>query len=109
MGLLDDLLKIAFPLILKGLKEIADAQVDGATLSLDQKRLVYAGYVLINVKFKDLVEDTANEYDDDTLDALADLLSKNPTKEELVRFYHKSKTLKVGAAEKDPYSFVYSN
>lgn len=41
------------------------------------------------------------------LDRLADLLSQDPTKEELVSFYRNSKTLKIESAETDPYSFVY--
>ncbi|NIM15188.1 MAG: hypothetical protein GTO45_24755 [Candidatus Aminicenantes bacterium] len=41
------------------------------------------------------------------LDELAILLSQNPTKEELVAFYHKSKTIKLEVVEKDPYSFVF--
>lgn len=41
------------------------------------------------------------------LDNLAELLSKNPSVDELVSFYHHSKTLKLEAAELDPYSFVF--
>ncbi len=43
------------------------------------------------------------------LDALAVLLSKDPIRDELVSFYLRSKTLKLEAAEKDPYSFVYGD
>jgi hypothetical protein len=35
-------------------------------------------------------------------------LSRGPTRDELVAFYCSSKTLKLEAAEKDPYSFVYA-
>ncbi|MCP4298658.1 MAG: hypothetical protein GY786_23975, partial [Proteobacteria bacterium] len=42
------------------------------------------------------------------LDKLASLLSQDPTKDELVAFYHRCKTLKLEAVEKDPYSFVFS-
>jgi hypothetical protein len=42
------------------------------------------------------------------LDALAELLAQCPTTDELVEFYRRSKTLRLEAAEKDPYSFVYS-
>ena len=41
------------------------------------------------------------------LDMLADLMSREPTKEELVTFYRGSTTIKLEGAEKDPYSFVY--
>ncbi|UCC38438.1 MAG: hypothetical protein JSV96_11425 [Candidatus Aminicenantes bacterium] len=41
------------------------------------------------------------------LDRLANLLSNDPTKEELVTFYQNSKTLKIKSAEEDPYSFVF--
>ena len=42
------------------------------------------------------------------LDMLANLLSQNPTKDELVKFYKNSKTLRIEQAEKDPYSFVFT-
>lgn len=42
------------------------------------------------------------------LDELADLLSQNPTRKALVAFYRNSKALRIEAAERDPYSFVYS-
>ncbi len=41
------------------------------------------------------------------LDMLADLLSQNPTPEEIVAFYETSDTLRLEAAESDPYSFVF--
>jgi hypothetical protein len=53
-------------------------------------------------------EDTSKE-ELEELDKLADLLSREPTRDELVAFYKSSKTLKLEAAEKDPYSFVYPN
>ncbi|UCE41345.1 MAG: hypothetical protein JSV17_18255 [Candidatus Aminicenantes bacterium] len=42
------------------------------------------------------------------LDMLANLLSQNPTKDELITFYRNSKTLQIEEVEKDPYSFVSS-
>ncbi len=41
------------------------------------------------------------------LDELANLLSQNLTKEDLVAYYQNSKTLKLEVVEKDPYSFVF--
>jgi nicotinic acid phosphoribosyltransferase len=41
------------------------------------------------------------------LDALAELLSQDPTKEELIAFYQESTALRLEAAEKDPYSLVF--
>lgn len=41
------------------------------------------------------------------LDELAELLAQNPTKDDLVNFYNKSKTLQLESAETDPYSFVF--
>jgi len=41
------------------------------------------------------------------LDQLAELLSKNPSKKELIDFYQKSTTLKLKDVEKDPYSFIF--
>ena len=38
---------------------------------------------------------------------LAELLSKNPNKNELISFYQQSEKLKLKAVEMDPYSFVY--
>lgn len=72
MGIFDELIKIAFPLVLSAVKSLADAQVDGASLSSEQKAHLYSGYVLINCSFNKLVESTANEYDDATLRALSD-------------------------------------
>ncbi|KAA3654380.1 MAG: hypothetical protein DWQ10_17835 [Calditrichaeota bacterium] len=43
------------------------------------------------------------------LDALAQLLINDPTKQELIEFYNRSKIIKLEAAKKDPYSFVYRN
>jgi len=42
------------------------------------------------------------------LDALANLLSKNPSINQLIKFYNESKTLKINSAEMDPFSFVSS-
>ena len=72
MGFFDDLVKIAFPLILSAVESIADSQVDGASLSSEQKGWLYSGYVLINVNFDKIVESTDNEYDDQTLQSLSD-------------------------------------
>ena len=51
-------------------------------------------------------EDTSTQ-ELEELDRLADLLSQDPSKEELVSFYRESATLRLEAAEKDPYSFVF--
>jgi hypothetical protein len=53
-------------------------------------------------KYNELTDQELRE-----LDLLAHLLSKEPTKEELVVFYNKSNTLKIESAEKDSYSFVF--
>lgn len=59
------------------------------------------------VKQKKFKETSADELKE--LDNLAELLSKNPSVAELVSFYRNSKTLKLEAAELDPYSFVFRN
>jgi hypothetical protein len=41
------------------------------------------------------------------LDTLADLLSKEPSVNDLVTFYHSSNSLQIDSAERDPFSFVY--
>jgi hypothetical protein len=41
------------------------------------------------------------------LDVLADLLSRGPTPQEIVAFYRTCSTLRLEAAESDPYSFIY--
>ncbi len=41
------------------------------------------------------------------LDRLANLLSKEPAKDELVAFYRNSKTLRIKSVEKDPYCFLF--
>ena len=66
-----ELLENAFPLVLQAAQKLADSAVDGANLGKDQKQALYAGYVIINTHFDDLVESTANEYDDQLLDALS--------------------------------------
>ena len=71
MSLFEDLLKVVFPLALEGVKKLADSQVDGATLSKDQKRALYIGYVAIELKFQELVASTDNEFDDAGLAALS--------------------------------------
>jgi hypothetical protein len=43
----------------------------------------------------------------DELDSLANLLAQEPSIDELVHFFHSSKTLQIVSAESDPYSFVY--
>jgi hypothetical protein len=52
--------------------------------------------------FTQLTEEELGE-----LDALAEVLSKEPTFEELIEFYLASATLRFEAAEKDPYSFIF--
>ncbi len=42
------------------------------------------------------------------LDALSEFMAQAPTMDELKEFYYKSNTLRLEAAEKDPYSFVFS-
>jgi len=42
------------------------------------------------------------------LDKLANLLSKNPSTDELIKFYNDSKTLKIRSAQLDSFSFVSS-
>ncbi len=42
------------------------------------------------------------------LDALANLLSKNPPTNQLIKFYNESKTLKINSAQMDSFSFVSS-
>lgn len=59
------------------------------------------------VKEKTFEELTNQELEE--LDKLADLLSREPTKDELVEFYFKNTTLRLEAAEIDPYSFVFRN
>jgi hypothetical protein len=44
----------------------------------------------------------------DELDRLAELLSEEPTRDHLVAFYHKSRTIRSASAEKDPYSFLFA-
>jgi len=72
MSLFEDLLKVVFPLALEGIKKLADSQVDGATLSKDQKRALYLGYIAVELKFKELVDSTDNEFDDAGMAALSE-------------------------------------
>ena len=72
MSIWTDLLEKAWPLILKAAQGLADSQVDGATLSANQKRYLYTAYVAIQVHGVDLVANTANPYDDAGLEALAE-------------------------------------
>ena len=65
-----------------------------------------AGKVMEFIKRKAYEEASTQELEE--LDALAELLSQNPTKEELITFYKESTTLRIEAAEKDPYSFVFN-
>ena len=58
------------------------------------------------VKRKSFEEVSSDEIND--LDALADLLSKEPSVKDLVNFYHSSPTLQIESAEMDPFSFVYN-
>jgi len=64
MGFIEDLLKSSFPLIVGAVENIADVAVDGADLSTDQLRALYAGYVVLSVKGVSLANSTDNEYDD---------------------------------------------
>jgi len=57
------------------------------------------------VKRKSFEEVSSEELNE--LDALAELLSKEPSVEDLTNFYYSSKTLQIESAEKDPHSFVY--
>ena len=52
--------------------------------------------------FEEVSPDHLNE-----LDALADILSKQPSIKDLVNFYYTSPTLQIESAEMDPFSFVY--
>ena len=54
-------------------------------------------------RFKELTEPELEE-----LDALAELLERDPTREQLVTFYRSSRTLRAEGAEADPYSFVFT-
>lgn len=56
------------------------------------------------VKFEEISNDELKE-----LDFIADLLSSNPSKEQLVACYKNSNTIKLKGAEQDIYSFVFSN
>lgn len=71
MAFLDDLIKSAFPLILSGVGSLADSQVAGAELNVDQLRLLYVGRELIETYGDELVASSENTYDDQALDALA--------------------------------------
>ena len=44
----------------------------------------------------------------DELDALAELIAQNPTKDELIEFYYKSNIIRLDVVAKDPYSFVFN-
>lgn len=72
MSLLTDILDLGLPLILSGAKSVADSYVDGATLNKDQKQALYAAYVAINVYGDDIVESSANPYDEQALVTLSD-------------------------------------
>ena len=78
MSFWNDLLKAAWPLLLKAAQSIVDSQVDGAEMNKDQRQIVYTAYVVGNVWGDDFVESTENTYDDEALNALmescADLL-----------------------------------
>lgn len=70
MSFWSDLFEMAFPLVLKGVKGLADSQVKGEDLNEDQKKLLYAGYVVIAAYGPQLAEDTSNPYDDAGLQTL---------------------------------------
>ncbi len=72
MSILGDIVKVAWPLLLRAAQGIADSQVDGATISPAQKKIIYAAYVVIKTHGVDLVDSTDNPYDNAALDALAE-------------------------------------
>jgi hypothetical protein len=65
-----------------------------------------SGDVMKFIKKKKYEDVSTGELEE--LDALAQLLAKNPAKEELIDFYFKCKTLRIESAEKDRYSFVFN-
>lgn len=73
MSWLNDLFKILFPVALDGIKMLADAEIDGATLSKDQKSVLYFAYIGLRTNFQRVVDSTDNEYDDQTLQRLVEL------------------------------------
>jgi hypothetical protein len=64
-----------------------------------------SGDVMNFIKRKTYADSSPEELEE--LDMLAELLSQNPTKDELVAFYKNSKTLRIEEVEKDPHSFVF--
>lgn len=64
MSVFTDIVNLALPLVLKAAQSLADAQVDGATLSRDQKKYLYSAYTIIKVHGVEIVASTENPYDD---------------------------------------------
>lgn len=73
MSLWKDLVELVFPLVLTTAKSIADSQIKGEELTIDQQEAFYTAYVIIDVYGDKLVESTKNEYDDQTLQALKEV------------------------------------
>lgn len=71
MSLWGTLLELAFPLVLKAAKEIADSKISGEELSKREKETVWSAYCLINTNFQSIVESSDNTYDDAALAELA--------------------------------------
>lgn len=72
MSIFEDILKMSLPVILATAQKLADAAVDGATLSADLKGVLYEAYVVIQIHGEKLVDSTDNPYDNEGLDALAE-------------------------------------
>ena len=72
MGFVGNLLLDALPTVLALAKQLADSQVKGEDLTKDYKQGLYLAYVAIKVYGDDLVESTANPYDDQVLAEVAD-------------------------------------
>ena len=71
MSIFSDVLKLAWPLILKAAQSLADAQVKGEDLSKEQLSYLYSAYVIIKANGLRLVASTDNPYDDAGLEELA--------------------------------------
>lgn len=70
MSWITDLIELAAPVVLAAAQKMADSAVDGAEINADQKKALWNAHNLIATYGTDLVDSTANPYDDMTLKEL---------------------------------------
>ena len=79
MSVFGDIFKAIFPVVLNGAKAVADSYVKGDELSLDQKKILWNAYNIAKTAPIHIVESSENEYDDQALDALVELMEDTLT------------------------------